>query len=67
MSDEPYFPGRPRLMSPEAARDIARSFKALAENFAEASMPRDAARAMSDSAWWLTYSITLSQTKGEGG
>jgi hypothetical protein len=28
-------------------------------------MPRDAARAMSDSQWWLTYAIALSQTNGE--
>jgi hypothetical protein len=65
MSDEPFFPGRPRLMTPEAARDIARGYKGLAMTFTEADMHRDAARAMQDSQWWLTYALALSQTKGE--
>jgi len=64
MSDEPFFPGRPRLMAPETARDIARAYRGLAENFTEAQMPREASRAMSDSLWWMTYSLALSQTKG---
>ena len=65
MSDEPFFPGRPPLMKPEAARDIARLYKALAGSFEAERMPRDAARAMSDSQWWFTYAIALSQTNGE--
>ncbi len=65
MSDETFFPGRPRLMTPEAARDIARSYKALAQNYTEVSMPRQAANALAESQWWMTYALALSQTKGE--
>lgn len=64
MSDEPFFPASPRLMSPEAARDIARQYKGLAESFTETGDPRRANAAHRDSQWWMTYALALSQTNG---
>ncbi len=56
-------PGRPRLMTPEAARDIARGHKALADLY-QATGDRIAAnRENTESQWWLTYALALSQTK----
>lgn len=65
MSDEPFFPGRPRLMAPEAARDIARGHKALADLYLAAGDRTNANRQHQDSQWWLTYALALSQTKGD--
>ncbi len=61
MSDAPDAPRIPK-MPPEAAQEIARGWKWLAESYAQAGMLRDANRAERDSQWWLTYSISLSQT-----
>ena len=33
MSDEPFFPERPRLMSADKARDIARGHKSMAGHY----------------------------------
>jgi hypothetical protein len=65
MSDEPFMPDRPRLMTPEAARDIARLYKALEASFSDTGDTRAANRAHRDSQWWMTYSLALSQTKPE--
>ncbi len=54
--------GRIPLMAPDKAQDIARGLKWLAQSYAGAGMRRDAARAESDSQWWLAYSISLAQT-----
>ncbi len=55
-------------MSPEAAQEIARGYKWLAESYASAGMTRDATRMERDSQWWMTYSISLAQTQSsEGG
>ena len=65
MSDEPFFPGRPRLMTPEAARDIARGHKALADLYLATGDRVAANRQQQDSVWWMTYALALSQTKGD--
>ena len=59
-----YTPDASRVpvMSPEAAQEIARGLKWLAESYTTAGMVRDANRAERDSQWWLTYSISLAQT-----
>jgi hypothetical protein len=62
MSDEQFLPDQPALMSPIKARNIARSLKYLAEQYADARMPRQATRTMQDSQWWMTYALSLSQT-----
>jgi hypothetical protein len=64
MSDEPFL-GRPRLMTAEAARDIARLYRALEDSFTETGDPRAANRAHRDSQWWLTYALALSQTNSD--
>ena len=61
MSDEP-FPEQPQLMGPVRARNIARLYKALADQFAEAGDRWRAGIAMRDSQWWLAYSVSLQQT-----
>ena len=50
-------------MPPEAAQEIARGWKWLAESYTQAGMLRDATRAERDSQWWLTYAISLAQTE----
>ncbi len=65
MSDEPFFPERPRIMSAAAARDIARGHKALADLYLASGDRIAANRQQQESAWWLTYSLALSQTKGD--
>ena len=64
MSDEPFFPGRPRLMSPAAARDIARGHEAMARLYEEAGERQASVRSRQDSLWWLAYAMALAQTKG---
>lgn len=49
-------------MAPEAAQELARDWKGLAQSYADQGMLREAQRAESESQWWLTYSISLSQT-----
>jgi hypothetical protein len=64
MSDDSAFlPPQPPLMTPDQARDLGRSYKALADHLAELKMPRQASMAMRDSQWWLTYAIALAQTE----
>lgn len=62
MSD-PIEQGRVPKMPPEAAQDIARGLKWLAQSYASAGMARDATRAERDSQWWLAYSLSLTQTQ----
>lgn len=63
MSEQPRFRiPRPPLMTPEKARDIARSYQGLAEQFAETGAQRSHDRAMRDSQWWLTYALRLAHT-----
>lgn len=62
MSDEQFLPDQPALMSAVRARNIARSHKYLADQYADAGMRQQAAISMNHSQWWMTYSISLSQT-----
>ena len=62
MSDEPFLPPQPALMSAVKARNIARAHKALADLYEEAGDRMRAALAMRDSQWWMAYAISLSQT-----
>jgi hypothetical protein len=62
MSDEAFLPPQPPLMSAVKARNIARSYKALADQFEEAGDRLRATLAMRDSQWWMAYAISLSQT-----
>lgn len=54
------------LMTADKARDVGRSYKALADHLTEFGLPRQAAAAMRDSQWWLAYSIALAQTDKSG-
>jgi hypothetical protein len=62
MSDEPFIIPPVPLMTPGRARDVARAYKALADQLNEAGLARQSAAALRDSNWWLTYAITLAQT-----
>jgi hypothetical protein len=62
MSDEPFFPERPRLMSQAKARDIARGHKAMARLYESAGDRTAARREQEESVWWLAYSIALANT-----
>lgn len=64
MSDDRFSLPPTPLMTPERARDVARNYKALAENLTELGAARDAALAMRDSQWWRTYAIALSRMQG---
>lgn len=65
MSDDRFTLPQAPLMTPERARDVARNYKALAENLTELGAAREAALAMRDSQWWLTYAIALTQIQGK--
>ncbi len=62
MSDDFSLPPTP-LMTPAKARDVARSYMALADHLTELGVVREAALAMRDSQWWLSYAIALAQTR----
>lgn len=63
-SDDQLYPPPPIvMMTPERARDIARSLKALAEQFTDAHMPRQAARYERDAQWYLGYALVLAATQ----
>lgn len=61
-----FLPTPTPLMTPEAARDLARSLKALSEQFAGAGAVAEARNALTQSQWWLAYAQTLAQTKAQG-
>jgi len=64
MSDQPSTPApaMPPLMSPERARDSGRLYQELSEQFDASCGTAQAARELQKAQWWLTYSITLTQT-----
>jgi hypothetical protein len=67
VSDEPFgLPGIP-LVNATRARDIARAYKALAENLEDARALAEARRAERQSNWWMTYSIALAQMPPDAG
>jgi hypothetical protein len=66
MSDEPFLTPPIPLMTAAKARDVARAYKATADQLTEFGLPREATRAMRDSQWWMACAIALAQTK-EGG
>lgn len=65
MSDQPFILPPVPLMTAERARDVARAYKAWSEQLTDMGLQRESARAGRDSQWWMTYSLALSQTKGE--
>lgn len=62
MSDDPFIMPPVPLMTSDRARDVGRAYKALADQLNEAGLARQAAVALRDSNWWLTYAITVAQT-----
>jgi hypothetical protein len=62
VSDQPFFPERPRLMNPAKARDIARGHKSMARLYESAGDRTGARREMDESAWWLAYALALANT-----
>jgi len=56
----------PPIMSPEKARDIGRAHKGWANYLSSQGLSAEARQAEQSAQWWLTYSITLTQTKTEG-
>jgi hypothetical protein len=60
MSDEAPFALPPiPLMSALKARNIARSYEAIAEQLEDAAMPDQAAAMSRRAAWWLAYATAL--------
>ena len=59
----PLPPSSILLATPTKARDIARSLKSLADEYAEIGMHHEANRMMRGSGWWLVYAITLERAK----
>lgn len=52
----------PTVMTAERARDIGRLHQALSEQFEASGSQACAARELQKAQWWLTYSVTLTQT-----
>jgi len=61
MSDEPFLPPQPPLMSAVKARDIARSCAGMANYLREQGDTGTARILDQRSAWWMAYAIALSQ------
>jgi hypothetical protein len=59
MSDEPFGLPQVPLMAPEQARDVARGWKALADQLQTVGVVGEARYAERQSQWWRTYSIAL--------
>jgi hypothetical protein len=59
----PLPPSSILLATPTKARDIARSLKSLANEYAEIGMHHEAYCMMRGSGWWLAYAITLVRAK----
>jgi hypothetical protein len=62
MSDEPFLPPSPPLMSAVKARNIARSCAGMANYLREQGDTGTARILDQRSAWWLAYAISLGQT-----
>jgi hypothetical protein len=60
MSDTPE-QRRVPMMSAEKAREIARSAKFLADDYAEVGYARQAAAMLRESNWWMAYALSLAQ------
>ena len=61
MSDQPFLPPQPPLMSAVKARDIARSCAGMANYLREYGDTGTAQILDQRSTWWLAYAFTLSQ------
>ena len=61
MSDDPFLPPQPPLMSAVKARDIARSCAGMANYLREQGDISTARILEQRSAWWMAYAIALSQ------
>ena len=61
MSDESPESRRVPLMPAEKARDIALSYKFLADDYADVGMARQAANMLRESNWWMGHAIALAQ------
>lgn len=61
MSDEPFIPSQPHLMSPVRARNLARHYKGFAIALRQGGYEAEADKADSDSLWWMNYAIALSR------
>jgi hypothetical protein len=59
---EASFPQQLELMSAVRARNLARTYKGLADQLRRDNYRREADLADRDSQWWLTYALSLSQT-----
>jgi hypothetical protein len=61
MSDEPFLPMQPALMSPLRARNLARYYKGFATALRADGYTTEANQAERDAHWWLNYALALSQ------
>jgi hypothetical protein len=62
MSDDPFLPPSVPLMSAVKARNIARSCQAMANHLRDQGVESGTVRLLEQrSAWWMAYSIALSQ------
>jgi hypothetical protein len=61
MSDDPFLPPPVPLMSAVKARDLARKCQGMANHLREMGETGVATTLERRSAWWMAYSIALSQ------
>jgi hypothetical protein len=67
MSERAFLPEPVPMMTPEQARDTARSLKATADQLTTLGDVGFARVVLQQSQWYLAYAVTLSQTKREEG
>jgi hypothetical protein len=61
MSDDPFMPPPPPLMTPDNARDVGRAYTAMARHLSELGVQGEAGRMERDSQRWLTYAIAMAR------
>jgi hypothetical protein len=62
--DEPFSVPPAPFMNARKARDIGRAHQGWASYLTGQGLDAEAARAMRQAQWWLTYAIALAQTEG---
>jgi hypothetical protein len=61
MSDEPFLPPMPELMSALRARNLSRHYKGFADSLRRSGYVAEANQAERDAHWWMSYAVALSQ------
>ena len=65
MSDAPFIPPQPPLMSALRARNVARAYKGMADHLRAEGLTTEANTMERNATWWIAYAIALAQIPPE--